>query len=229
MSNAVPNVTPMGASPYSVPETRGVMDDTQDRFMKLLVAQLQNQDPLNPMDNAQVTSQIAQLSTVNGINQLNNTLLAMAGQIDVGQSMQAANMIGKGVLVPGEKVSVGVDPDDANKRVTTPCGVDLVSPADKVTVTVTDAEGNVVRKIELGRQDAGVLTVEWDGLDDSGNPVAEGAYTIKVAALDADNKPVVSEALTYGKVESVAYTSEGLRLEMGLSGSAGLLDIRKIM
>src|SRR5690606_32814066 len=73
---------------------------TQEQFLTLLVTQLQNQDPLNPMDNAEVTSQIAQLSTVNGINQLNNTLLALSGQMDLSQSMQAANLIGKEVLVP---------------------------------------------------------------------------------------------------------------------------------
>jgi len=228
MPTAVSNAVPLGASPFSAP-THGLMDETQDRFMRLLVTQLRNQDPLNPMDNAQVTSQIAQLSTVNGINQLNNTLLALSGQIDVGQSMQAANLIGKGVLVPGEKILVGVDPDDPAKRLSTPCGVDLVAPADKVTVTIMDANGNAVRKIELESQDAGVLTVDWDGMDDAGQPVAEGKYTIKVAATDADNKPVVAEALTYGKVDSVAYTSVGLRLEMGLAGAVGLLDIRKIM
>jgi len=205
------------------------MDDTQDRFMNLLVTQLRNQDPLNPMDNAQVTSQIAQLSTVNGINQLNNTLLALSGQIDVGQSMDAANLIGKGVLVPGEKVSVGVDANDPEKRVATPCGIDFVSPVDKVTVTVLDDSGSVVRKIEMGPQKPGVLTLDWDGLDDLGQPVAEGKYSIKVAATDAEGKTVSAQALTYGKVESVAYTSDGLRLDMGLAGSAGLMDIRKIM
>jgi len=228
MTTATSSVTPLGASPFSAP-TNGLVNETQDRFMKLLVTQLRNQDPLNPMDNAQVTSQIAQLSTVNGINQLNNTLLSLAGQIDVGQSMQAANLIGKGVLVPGEKISVGSDPDDPQKRVTTPCGVDIVSPARQVVVSVMDASGKVVRKFELGPQEAGVHSLEWNGLDESGAPVVEGKYTIKVEATDNEGKSIPATALHYGKVESVAYTSEGLRLEMGLAGSASLLDIRKIM
>src|SRR3546814_11805675 len=87
--------------------TNSLMGDTQDRFLTLLVTQLQNQDPLNPMDNAQVTSQIAQLSTVNGINQLKTTLLALSGQMDVSQSMPAAGLTGKEVLVRGSKISLG--------------------------------------------------------------------------------------------------------------------------
>src|SRR3546814_4518302 len=106
--------------------TNSLMGDTQDRFLTLLVTQLQNQDPLNPMDNAQVTSQIAQLSTVNGINQLNNTLLALSGQMDVSQSMPDAALIGKDVLVPGTKISLGGEP---GAKVAPPYGVDLISPA----------------------------------------------------------------------------------------------------
>jgi len=200
---------------------------TEDRFLTMLMTQLKNQDPLNPMDNAQVTSQMAQLSTVSGINQLNNTLLALSGQLDVGQSMQAAALIGKGVLIPGDKVALGADAD--GKINTTPVGVDLVRPAAKVMVNVLDASGQVVRQIELPKQDAGVVTVEWDGKDDAGNDMAAGKYRIQVTAFDSDGEPIPATALTYGKVESIAYTSEGLRLEMGLAGSVSLLELRKIM
>lgn len=205
------------------------MGDTQDRFLTLLVTQLRNQDPLNPMDNAQVTSQIAQLSTVNGINQLNTTLLALSGQMDVSQSMQAANLIGKGVLVPGSKVSLGSNPDDPTLKETTPFGIDLVTPAAKVVVTILDAGGTAVRQIELGPQQSGVLTLEWDGKGDGGSPVSDGAYKVQVAAMDADGKSVPAEALTYGEVSSVAYSSSGLRIDLGLAGDHSLLDIRKIM
>jgi len=215
-----------GGSLYQA-QTDHLTKSTEDRFLTMLMTQLKNQDPLNPMDNAQVTSQMAQLSTVNGINQLNNTLLALSGQLDVGQSMQAANLIGKGVLIPGDKVSLGADAD--GKMVATPVGADLVRPAAKLVATVLDANGQVVRQMELGKQDAGVLTLAWDGLDDVGNTAPAGKYHIKVAAFNAEGEPVPVTALTYGRVDSVAYTSEGLKLEMGLAGSASLLDVRKIM
>ena len=80
---------------------KSAADDVQDRFLKLLVTQMKNQDPLNPLDNAQVTTQLAQISTVNGIEKLNATIEAMASSFTSGQSLQAATMIGKDVLVPG--------------------------------------------------------------------------------------------------------------------------------
>lgn len=209
--------------------TANVMSDTQNQFLTLLVTQLQNQDPLNPMDNAEVTSQIAQLSTVNGITQLNNTLLALTGQMDVSQSMQAANLIGKGVLVPGTKVSLGSDPDDPTIKQSTPFGVDIISPATKVIVTITDASGKAVRQMDLGALPVGVHSVSWDGKGDGGVPLTDGAYNIKVSALDADGSPVSADALTYGTVSSVQYASTGPMIDLGLAGSYSLLDIRKIM
>lgn len=209
--------------------SNSLMGDTEDRFLTLLVTQLRNQDPLNPMDNAQVTSQIAQLSTVNGINQLNNTLLALSGQMDVSQSMQAANLIGKSVLVPGSKVALGSHPDDPTLKEATPFGVDLISPAANVIVTILDASGKAVRQIELGPQASGVISVDWDGKGDGGSPLVDGAYSVQVAAMDGDGKEVPAGALTYGQVSSVAYSSTGLRINLGLAGDHSLLDVRKIM
>lgn len=207
-------------------KSNDLMGETQDRFLTLLVTQLQNQDPLNPMDNAQVTSQIAQMSTVSGITQLNNTLLALAGQMDVSQSMQAAGLIGKDVLVPGTKISTGTVEGVTH---TTPFGVDVISDAANVKVNIMDATGKVVRTIDLGKQDVGVVSVEWDGKDDLGGAVNDGAYTISVAATDANGAPVSADALTHGKVGSVAYTSNGLMLDLGLAGKYSLLDLRRIM
>ncbi|MBC2768513.1 flagellar hook capping FlgD N-terminal domain-containing protein [Pusillimonas minor] len=205
-------------------------EDAKNQFMTLLVTQLRNQDPLSPMDNAQFTSQLAQLETVNGITQLNNTLLALSGQLDMTQSMQAASLIGKGVLVTGNKISLGSSQVDGETvKVATPFGVDLISSAQKVVVTIQDGSGRAVRTIELGATPSGVLSMEWDGLDDAGQPVADGAYSVQVAATGAEGVAVSSEALTYGKVSSVAYASDGVRLDLGLVGSRSLFDIRKIM
>jgi len=213
-----------------VSSSKDLMSGTQDQFLTLLVTQLRNQDPLNPMDNAQVTSQIAQLSTVNGINQLNTTLLALSGQLDMSQSMQAASLIGKQVLVPGEKIALGSNTvDGVTNKVATPYGVDLISPANQVVVTIMDGSGKAVRQIEMGPQPAGVYTLDWDGKDNDGMQLADGAYTVKVHATDADGNRVAADPLTSGKVGSVAYSSKGLQLDMGLAGKYSLFDIRKIM
>ncbi|MFT0546646.1 flagellar hook capping FlgD N-terminal domain-containing protein [Allopusillimonas ginsengisoli] len=210
----------------SLVSNSNIVKETEDRFLTLLVTQMRNQDPLNPMDNAQVTSQMAQLSTVTGINQLNETLLALSGQMDVSQSIQAANLIGKQVLVPGSKVALGGEGD---AREATPFGVDLVSPADSVIVTVVDSSGAPVRKIDMGPKAAGVYTLEWDGLSDSGAPLPSAAYRVEVAATNEDGSSVPAEALTSGTVSSVAYSSAGLQMELGLAGSYSLLDLRKIL
>src|SRR3972149_4887791 len=90
----------------SPPAAKPGAGEAQDRFLKLLVTQLKNQDPLNPMDNAQITSQMAQISTVSGIEKLNTTLQAMMASSDVGQWLQATAMIGNGVLVPGSTLEL---------------------------------------------------------------------------------------------------------------------------
>lgn len=213
-----------------VSSNKELMSSTQDQFLTLLVTQLRNQDPLNPMDNAAVTSQIAQLSTVNGINQLNTTLLALSGQLDMSQSMQAANLIGKEVLVPGEKIALGSNTvDGETNKVATPYGVDLISPAHEVVVTIMDSSGNAVRQFEMGPQSVGVYTLNWDGKNNDGVQLADGAYSVKVHATDADGNRVPAEALTSGTVGSVAYSAQGLQLDMGLAGKYSLFDVRKIM
>lgn len=209
--------------------TQSLMDSTQDRFLTLLVTQLRNQDPLNPMDNAEVTSQIAQLSTVNGITQLNNTLLALSGQMDVSQSMQAAGLIGKSVLVPGEKIRLGSDPADPTSKAATPFGIDLLSNAASVKAHITDSAGQVVRSIDLGELKEGVHSFQWDGKGNGGAELSDGAYTLRIEALDADEQKVAAQALEYGNVSSVAYSSSGLRIDLGAAGTYSLLDIRKIM
>jgi flagellar basal-body rod modification protein FlgD len=194
----------------------------QDQFLTLLVTQLQNQDPLNPMDNAQVTSQMAQLSTVSGINELNSTLQAVSGQIDISQSMQTASLIGKEVLVPGGKIKVG-------EGVSTPFGVDLISPATSVKTSILDANGKVVRVLDHGAQPVGVMSLTWDGKDEMGQTVADGAYTVEVTATDAYGAAVAASPLTHGVVNSIAFTAEGLRMDLGLAGNMPLTELRKVM
>ncbi|CDM24826.1 flagellar hook capping FlgD N-terminal domain-containing protein [Castellaniella defragrans] len=216
------------ASTLANAQSSSLLGDTQDRFLTLLVTQLQNQDPLNPMDNAEVTTQIAQLSMVNGIQSLNNTLLALSGQMDMSQSLQAAGLIGKDILYPGEKISLGSDPDTGAK-IATPFGIDLMSGAAKTTVSILDATGKAVRIYEFGAQDAGIYPLSWDGLDAAGVAVPDGAYTVQVAASDANGQPVSAEALTSGHIGSVAYTAEGLRLNLALGEKISLLDVRQVM
>lgn len=200
--------------------------DVQNRFLTLLVTQLRNQDPLNPMENAQITSQMAQLSTVQGITQLNNTLLALSGQMNMTQSMQAASLIGKGVLVPGNRLVLG---GQGEARQATPFGVDLIAAVDNVVVRILDASGQMVRQLELGPRPAGVLSLAWDGHASGGADLPDGAYSAQFSAFDEAGKPVAFEPLTYGAVSSVVYAPDGLQLDLGLTGRHPMSAVRKVM
>lgn len=197
--------------------------ETQEQFLTLLVTQLRNQDPMNPMDNAGITSQLAQLSTVSGIEKLNQTVLALTGQLDVSQSMQASNLIGRHVLVPGESIKLG------ETGVATPFGIDLMSNAASVKVEILDAAGNPVRTFEMGPQNVDVISMQWDGMTDAGSQAVAGKYALRVTALDSAGAGVAAEPLQYGQVQSVAYSAEGMKMDLGLSGRYALTDLRKVM
>lgn len=128
--------------------------DGQERFLKLLVAQMQNQDPLNPMDNAQMTSQMAQINTVSGIQQLNETLKGMASQFSSMQSMQGASLIGRDALVEGDSISF----DGSVGR----GALELKGEAQQVYVDIFGKNGELIDTIDMGTRGAGTHAFEWD-------------------------------------------------------------------
>lgn len=192
----------------------------QDQFMTLLVTQLKNQDPLNPMDNAQMTSQMAQINTVSGINQLNATLQALSASMTPNQTVQAASMIGHGVLVPGN----GVDLANGSAM----GGFSLSGPSDSTKVSIYDSSGALVDTMNLGAQPAGVSDWQWNGMDGNGNPVPAGSYTFKVEASLAGSA-VAANTLQYGVVNSVTQGATGLTLGVGSLQNVALTQVQQIL
>ena len=192
----------------------------QDRFLKLLVTQLKNQDPLNPMDNAQMTSQMAQISTVEGIDKLNATLKMILEGSNESEAMQAAALVGHGVLVPGSGLALSAGMGIG--------GIELDGPADRVSVTIKDANGLAVRTLDLGALGAGSRAFSWDGKTDAGAPAADGAYTMAVAAQRGNDK-VAARPLELGMVSSVVRTSDGASLNVGALGVFKMSDVRQIL
>lgn len=199
--------------------TTSTVDEAQDRFMTLLITQMKNQDPLNPMDNAQVTSQMAQLSTVTGINKLNDTLDSLIGNVQTGQSYQAANMIGHGVLVPGDSVSTS---GTGNLF-----GADLPIGADKISVTIKDNSGATIRTLTLGAQDAGALLLSWDGVTDDGLVAKSGNYKFDVAATVA-GQTVAAEQLSFAEVVSISNSQNGVKLNLSNLATVSTSDVKEI-
>ncbi|MDP3744523.1 MAG: flagellar hook assembly protein FlgD [Methylotenera sp.] len=199
--------------------TTNSIDNAQDRFMTLLVTQMKNQDPLNPMDNAQVTSQMAQLSTVTGIDKLNNTLELLIGNVQAGQSYQASSMIGHSVLSPGNEISTNGEGGFF--------GVDLPIGADKLTVAIKDAAGNVVRTLDLGKQEAGTAPLSWDGLTNDGSVAKSGSYQFEVAATIANNTAAAS-GLSFAQVMSISNNANGIKLNLSNLTSVSTSDVKEI-
>jgi flagellar basal-body rod modification protein FlgD len=194
--------------------------EAQDKFLKLLVTQLKNQDPLNPMDNAQVTSQLAQINTVSGIEKLNATLDTLLGSYNETQSMQAAALIGKTVLVPGSGLSLAKGAAFG--------GVNLSGPADQVTVSIMDASGKVVQTQTLGAQDAGNLNFSWDGKTAAGGTAPDGTYKFSVAATLSGEK-VTADALQIGVVSALVRGSSGFMLDLGTLGTVDFKTVQQIL
>ncbi len=195
--------------------------DLQGSFLTLLVAQLKNQDPTNPMQNNELTTQLAQISTVSGVEKLNTTLGAISGQLNNNQSVQASNLIGHGVMIPGDKVLVG-------NETTTPFGVELIQAADKVTATISDKDGNVVRTINIGGLSAGVHSFSWDGTLEDGSAAVDGAYTVAINATNGGNQ-LVAQPLNFAMVNGVVLDNGNVLLDLGIYGNSTLDEIRQII
>jgi len=205
----------------------------QSRFLKLLTVQMQNQDPTNPMDNSQLTTQLAQLSTVSGISQLNTTLSTLMSNLSSSQSLQSANLIGHSVLAPGNNVTLTSDSTTNADGTTTTTqkaifGVQLASGADSIKVNIRDSTGKIVHSLDLGKQDAGTLPVIWDGTKDDGTKAADGTYTFDVAATSGGTA-VTATALAFGTVASVSTGTDGVKLNVSNIGTIKTTDIVQIL
>jgi len=208
------------ATPPAANAPSAAIDDASQRFLTLLVSQLQNQDPLNPLDNAEITSQLAQLSTVTGVNKINDTLTTLSTSLNANQYMQSAGLVGHDVVVTGNQVQVA----DGTGRL----GYALKADADTVTVTIKDAAGAVVRTIDAGGGKADVHFVDWDGKDNSGKAVADGTYTFDVTA-SAQKASVDTTALTVGHVSGLIPGSSGGQLQLGALGRIDLSQVVEIL
>ena len=195
-------------------------EDAQDKFLKLLVTQMQNQDPLNPMDNAQVTTQIAQLNTVSGIDRLNTTLSNMAASFTASQSIQAASLIGHGVLIPGSEVSL--------RNGSAIFGADLAQGVDSLKVSIKDSAGNVLHTVDFGPQKQGTVALGWDGRTDAGTIAANGDYQFVLTALSA-GKEIKAAPLGFSEVGGVSTTASGVVLNLGGSRTAVLGDVKQVL
>ncbi|EDZ98128.1 flagellar hook capping protein [Burkholderia sp. H160] len=211
------------SSSSSTSSTSGTSaSDLQNTFLQLLVAQMKNQDPTNPMDSSQMTSQLAQISTVQGISNLNTSLSSLSTQLTAGQQSQAALLIGSTVLSSGNSITV-------SSGKTSEFGVTLANSVSDLQVVVKNSSGTIVNTIDLGKQSAGTIPVSWTPTDSSGNTLANGTYTI-TATGTINGQQATATTLTSATVESVVQQSSGTPgLVLSNGSTVGLTSVAAIL
>ena len=168
----------------------------QEEFLLLLVTQLQNQDPLDPMDSTEFTAQLAQFSSLEQMTAMNKTLTSIRETQNGLSYMQATSYIGKDVTALGNMIALsGGDGADIK--------FNIGSNASQVVVSIYDEYGDLVNKIEKGTTDKGAVSVYWDGLKSDGNPAPEGFYGYSVLAMDQDGKSVAVESTVTVQITGV--------------------------
>jgi flagellar basal-body rod modification protein FlgD len=207
-----------GTNPYAALSGNAATTPTSneagsaDRFLKLLVTQLQNQDPLNPMDNAQITSQMAQINTVNGIEKLNTTVDGLNTQFAQLQAMSGASLVGRDITVKGNALPVTGGRAEGS--------FELSGTAGAVKVEVLNGAGRVVGTVDMGTQDAGRHAFSW-----SAGSLPDGAYTFRVAATQG-TATVATTPLMRDRVEAVRTTGNTLTLETASGGLVAWRDVQ---
>ena len=183
-----------------------------DRFLTMLVTQLKNQDPLNPMDNAQVTSQMAQINAVTGLEKVNQSVQALSTQILQMQALQGASLVGRDVTTTGDGIRLA---SGAGRG-----AVELEVDAGAVSVQVLNGAGQLVDTVNLGSQAAGRHVFDWK----PAAKLAEGNYSFKVAAGNG-KQAVSAQTLQVDRVQSVSMSGDKLQLNLTGKGSVAMTDV----
>lgn len=192
----------------------------QDAFLKLMTAQMQHQDPFKPMESGEFLGQIAQFSTVSGIQGMQASLAGLSTALTSNQTLQAANLVGRGVMVEGKEAYLFSEGGIS--------GTAQLQASGSMSVEITDASGQVIRHMELGSKPAGDASFTWDGLDDAGNRVAEGAYGVSAELMNADGTKAVTTQVM-GMVSSVSLGSAGVSLNLYGMDPVALSAVREII
>ena len=183
---------------------------TQEDFLSLLTTQLAYQDPTKPVDNAQMVSQMAQISTVDGITSLNSSVSNLSTVVTSSQALMASSLVGQKVLLP---TSTGYITDGTGMSGVVATG----EGASDLTISIKNSSGAVVYQTNISGEQAGNVPFNWDGKDSKGNALPEGKYTVSATGL-VDGKSQALSGLVYGKVNSVTLGSSSTTTALNING-----------
>lgn len=195
----------------------------QADFLKLMMAQMKNQDPMKPMDDGNFLAQIAQFSTASGVEQMQKSFGQFAASMQSSQALQASALVGRSVLAP-----VHTMPMNAGQGLRG--AIDLPQSVSEVKINVTSSSGQVVRTLQLGQQAAGLVGFSWDGKNAAGEVMPAGKYKV-TATTSVDGKPLALNTLLTAQVDSVSLGEGGSSVTLNLAGAGPMTlgQVRQIM
>jgi flagellar basal-body rod modification protein FlgD len=202
------------------PEHKADLD--KDDFLKLLMAQMQNQDPVNPMEDKEFIAQMAQFSSLEQLTTVNDNLESMAAQNNQQQMVSAVNFIGKSVQAEGYNISI--DGDKISKVF-----YGLGEPVANAYINIYDKNNNLVRTEQLGSKGEGTFEYAWDGKNWEGKQCPDGVYSIGMAAEDADGNPVMIKTEVSGEVSGVVSDETGQYLHLKDGRYINFLNVKEIV
>ncbi|MDI9819482.1 MULTISPECIES: flagellar hook assembly protein FlgD [unclassified Legionella] len=211
-----------GNAMFNQPVTGTNKNLGQSDFLRLMVAQVQNQDPLEPKTNGDFLAQLAQFSTNDGINKMQESMEQLASSLQSNQALQASALVGRKVLVNSKAFSLAQE-GEAKAAVEIPPGV------SELTASIYSETGELIRKIPLGQPAPGFFEFSWDGFNQKGERAVAGKYTISVNGIYS-GREVALKTMTAANVDSVSLgqNGEGVRLNVAGIGSISLNDVRQI-
>lgn len=194
----------------------------QEDFFKLLITQLRSQDPFRPLASGEFLSQIAQFSTVSGVQDLQRSFEQLAGSLYSNQALQASALVGRTVYVPGPKAALTAGGGLSGL-------IELPGSTSGLSIGIYDGAGQLVRRLALGPQPAGTVAFRWDGLTEAGMPAPPGLYYVKAEARRGGENVAV-ETLLAARVESVTlgHLGQGITLNLAGLGAVDFAQVRQI-
>ncbi|HHJ4328284.1 TPA: flagellar hook assembly protein FlgD [Klebsiella pneumoniae] len=194
----------------------------KNQFLELLVAQLNNQNPLEPQGNGEFIAQLAQFSQVEGIEKLNSSMGSLLAGYQSSQALQASSLVGRTVIVPTDKAVVDTSENFKASAL-------LPVSSNNVYVNVYDEAGSLVNRINLGQQKAGNISFSWDGKNSDGELMLSGTYKFEAqATYDGEQKPKGLYTMLPANVDSVALGGSELVLNLAGLGSVPLSSVQVI-
>jgi len=210
-----------GTAAQQAATTKSTTSLGKDDFLKLLTTQMQQQDPTQPMDNTAFVAQLAQFSSLEQMNNVNETLTKMLTSQNTALQTSATSMVGKTAVFTGDQVSL-------TKGEPVTLTADLPETAGNVNLVIQDGDGNTVRTVALGTAAAGTNTFTWDGRDGNGDLLDSGTYTAQISAADLSGKQMTVTQTTKERITGVTFGSDGTLKLLAGGLSLSLSDISEL-